>query len=153
MCDVLDGYATMNVSITRDLLIQSQQSIEELIRSFSKSVLIFQPTKGCKNILRVLLCHGAFPQCTASSNKQLCSIYCQLNQALENLCPNVYTEFTTYKKNSQYFMSSANCSSNNAEQCMMVQQLGMCHRIIIILTENIKLYMLLCLFRFFTEKY
>ena len=123
-CKSLAGYTSMNVTVTRDGPIQSQEDIEEKISLFSKSVLFLQPTDGCKNILTVLLCHGAFPQCTETSSKKLCSIYCQFDQTLKNLCPDVYTEFLVFTNSNQHFINTANCSLNDEEQCMMIPELG-----------------------------
>ena len=116
-CKNLEGYANTNVTIKRTRQLQSQEAIEQKISLFSKSVLFLQPTDGCKNILTVLLCHGAFPQCTETSSKKLCSIYCQSDQTLKNLHPGVFSKFM---HDNQYFLNKAECSLEKEEQCMTI---------------------------------
>ena len=114
----------MSVAVRRTRFLQSQDAIEEKVSLFFKSVLYLEPSEGCKDILRVLLCQGAFPFCTETATKQLCSVYCQLNQTLKDLCPNVSKEFSEFVASNMHFMSTPDCSLEDGGQCMAVPRLG-----------------------------
>ena len=144
-CKSLDGYANATVEVTRTKILQSQLSIEEKITLFSKSVLHLEPSEGCKDILRVLLCQAAFPLCTETATKQLCSVYCRFNQTLKDLCPSVSKEFTEFVASNTHFMSTPDCSLEDGDQCMAIQIMsGPCESIV-----SSKIQLLLKIFLFF----
>ena len=124
MCTHLAVYSNINVNVRRSRFLQSQDIIEEKMYLFYRSVLFLQPTEGCKDILRVLLCQGAFPQCTETATKRLCSDYCQFNQTLREHCPNVFEEFSEFVAVNGHFMNTPDCTVENGDQCMAVARLG-----------------------------
>ena len=130
ICKDLEGYDDTNVLVTRNKQLHSQEAIEEKIALFFRSVLFLQPTEGCKDILRVLLCHGAFPHCTQSSTKQLCSAYCQFNRTLKDLCPSIFEELSKFASSNENFMGTSDCNKEDDSMgkeeghCMTVQSMA-----------------------------
>ena len=118
-CKRIEGYSNTSVIVRRGKRVQSMEAIEDKISLFSKSILFMQPTEGCRDIVQVLLCHGAFPQCTGDDSKQLCADHCRLTRTLEDLCPEVYKEYSTFLSSNGDFMSEIKCDTEG-DQCMTV---------------------------------
>ena len=118
MCSALTGYRNANVFIRKGSEIDSWRDIEEKITQvFSRTRYHLRPSKGCEDILQLLLCHSAFPQCDKSGPKELCNSHCSLRQSLQSLCPSVYREFDKFSKMGQSsgFLSEMKCNATCEE--------------------------------------
>ena len=119
----VEGYSNMTVTVRKGKRISSMEAIRDKISLFSKSILFMQPTEGCRDIVQVLLCHGAFPQCTGGMSKQLCANHCRLCHTLEDLCPEVYKEYIKFLSLNGDFMSKIKCGMER-DQCMGVSAMA-----------------------------
>lgn len=118
LCSALPGYNNANVFIRKGSIIDSWTDIEEKIKNvFDKTRYHLRPSQGCEDILRMLLCHSAFPRCDESGPKELCGSHCSLRQSLQSLCPSVYEKFDEFFKSGQSsgFMSEMKCNATCKE--------------------------------------
>ena len=122
ICADIKGYNHAKVFVRRGKNINEWRDIERKISDpFVQVHLYQQPTKGCETILKVLLCHSAFPHCVEGSDEQakdLCEDHCNLLNSLHQFCPNAYREYTKFVSTNSDFLSTATCSSNSKQSCV-----------------------------------
>lgn len=114
MCSKVSGYLGGRVFIRRGQSINSWMDIESrLSQIFLQTRYHQRPSKGCQQLLEVLLCHRVFPLCHERKPTTTCGEDCKILRSIQLFCPRVYGEymsFVTINQNAT-FLGKMDCNS------------------------------------------
>ena len=116
LCSPVPGYKNAKVYVRRGTDVDGWQDIEaKILHVFAQTRFFNRPTGGCEDILKLLLCHSAFPLCDKNGPKDLCNDHCLLRESLHSICPTVYKVFEKFSELglSSGYISDIKCESSN----------------------------------------